>query len=64
MKNFDLLNIVLKWKKALAIVVVVTVVISSASTYLIKPKYKSFAIVYPANLAPYSQESSTEQMLQ
>ncbi len=29
-----------------------------------KPKYKSFAVVYPSNLIPFSQESQTEQMLQ
>lgn len=64
MRNFDLFGILVKWKKALAIIVVAAAVISGAGSYLIKPKYKSFAIVYPTNLSPYSQESSTEQMLQ
>ncbi len=32
--------------------------------YFIKPKYKSYAIIYPANIAPYSTENNTEQMLQ
>jgi capsule polysaccharide export protein KpsE/RkpR len=29
-----------------------------------KPRYKSIAVVYPSNIAPYSDESETEQMLQ
>jgi uncharacterized protein involved in exopolysaccharide biosynthesis len=32
--------------------------------FFIKPKFESFAIVYPSNMAPYSEESETEQMLQ
>ena len=66
MKNFDLLNIILKWKITLAIVIGLTVVLSSvfSSSFFIKPKYKSTAVIYPSNLMPYSQESPTEQMLQ
>ncbi len=66
MKNFDLLKIVMKWKGTLAIVFGISVVLSSifSSSYFIKPKYKSFAVIYPSNLMPYSQESPTEQMLQ
>ena len=30
----------------------------------ITPKFESHAIVYPANIEPYSDESETEQMLQ
>jgi hypothetical protein len=32
--------------------------------FFIKPKFKSFAVIYPANIAPYSAENNTEQMLQ
>ena len=66
MKNFDLLNIILKWKKTLAAVLGLSVLLSAifSSSLFIKPKYKSVAIVYPSNLFPYSQESPTEQMLQ
>ncbi len=35
-----------------------------SSPWFIKPKYKSFAIVYPSNLTPYSEESASEQLLQ
>ena len=66
MKNFDLLNSIMKWKVALAVVIVLAVILSSifSSQYFIKPKYKSTAVIYPSNLMPYSQESPTEQMLQ
>jgi capsule polysaccharide export protein KpsE/RkpR len=66
MKNFDLLNIILKWKITLLVVIGVSIVLSSvfSSKYFIKPKYKSIAVIYPSNLMPYSQESPTEQMLQ
>ncbi|MEK6615718.1 MAG: Wzz/FepE/Etk N-terminal domain-containing protein [Bacteroidota bacterium] len=66
MKNFDLLTILLKWKITLVIVSALAVVLSSvfSSPFFIKPKYKSTAVIYPSNLMPYSQESTTEQMLQ
>ena len=66
MKNFDLLSIVWKWKIALLGVVAASVILSAifSSPFFIKPKYKSFAVIYPSNLTPYSQESTTEQMLQ
>lgn len=66
MKNFDLLNIIFKWKITLAVVLVISVILSTvfSSSYFIKPKYKSWAVLYPSNLMPYSQESPTEQMIQ
>ena len=66
MKNFDLLNIILRWKARLAVIIVLTIALSAvfSSSYFIKPKYKSTAVIYPSNLTPYSQESPTEQMLQ
>ncbi|MBI3502210.1 MAG: hypothetical protein HY063_10470 [Bacteroidetes bacterium] len=66
MKNFDLLNILLKWKVTLTVVIALAIALSAifSSPFFIKPKYKSTAIIYPSNLMPYSQESPTEQMLQ
>jgi len=32
--------------------------------WVITPKFKSWAVVYPANISPYSEESETEQMFQ
>lgn len=41
---------------------VVSLVVSSPM--VITPRFKSVAVVYPSNIAPYSDESETEQMLQ
>jgi capsule polysaccharide export protein KpsE/RkpR len=62
----DLLRIVSRWKKHLIIVAIISLAgsIIFSSPYFIKPKYKSFALVYPSNLIAYSTESATEQMLQ
>ncbi len=62
----DLLRIVYRWKKHLIIVAVISLAgsVIFSSPYFIKPKYKSFALVYPSNLIAYSTESATEQMLQ
>jgi capsule polysaccharide export protein KpsE/RkpR len=64
--SFDLLQLVYKWRKHLLLVGFISLVASVifSSPYFIKPKFKSFAIIYPSNLAAYSTESATEQMLQ
>lgn len=64
--NINLLRLFLKWKWHLVIVVVVVAVgaaIFSGPSF-IQPRYKSTAVFYPSNIAPYSDESQTEQMLQ
>lgn len=45
---------------------IVALVLSAifSGPYFITPKYKSYAVVYPSNIAPYSDENETEQMLQ
>ncbi len=64
--QINILKLLLKWKFHLAIIVVAAIVLSTffSSRIFITPKFKSFAIVYPANIASYSDESETEQMLQ
>ena len=64
--SIELLQLVKKWKKHLIIVGVISLLgsIIFSSPYFIKPKYKSFALIYPSNLIAYSTESPTEQMLQ
>jgi len=62
----NLLNLVNKWKFHLLIVVAIAAllaVIFSGPSF-ITPMYKSYGIVYPANVDSYSDESETEQMLQ
>lgn len=65
-ENDDILAILWKWKKELGLVFIVTLLLSTlfSSSLFIKPKYKSFARVYPSNLSSYSEESYSEQMLQ
>lgn len=64
--NKNLLSLIIKWKTHLLIIAVLAGIISVvfSSSFFIKPKYKSFAIVYPVNLGEYSEESETEQMLE
>ncbi|NCD42423.1 MAG: hypothetical protein EOL88_10060 [Bacteroidia bacterium] len=64
--NLNLLKLVIKWKFHLLVILALAFIagaVFSGPTF-IKPKYKSVAIVYPSNIAPYSDESETEQMLQ
>ena len=65
-RNINLLNLILKWFKLLLIIQIVTILLSVvfSSPTFISPKYKSWAIVYPANITSYSDESLTEQMVQ
>jgi hypothetical protein len=44
--------------------VAIAAAIVFSGEWFIKPKYKSFAIVYPSNITPYSEESTSEQLLQ
>jgi uncharacterized protein involved in exopolysaccharide biosynthesis len=64
--QINILKTLLKWKLHLIIIVVAAIVIGAifSSPMFITPKFKSFAVVYPANIAPYSDETETEQMLQ
>ena len=69
MKNYKTAEIisllVLQWKK-LAFVAIFSIILGFiiSSPIVIKPLYKSYAIVYPVNLSPNSEESNTEQLLQ
>jgi capsule polysaccharide export protein KpsE/RkpR len=62
----NLVKTVIRWKKHLIIVAIISLAASVifSSPFFIKPKFKSFALVYPSNLIAYSTESATEQMLQ
>ena len=65
-RNVNLLNLILKWFKLLLIIQIITILLATifSSPMFIKPKYKSWAVVYPANITSYSDESLTEQMVQ
>ena len=64
--NSELVDLLLKWWKQLAIIAIVAVIVSAvfSSPLMITPKYKSFAVLYPANIIPMGTETETEQMLQ
>jgi uncharacterized protein involved in exopolysaccharide biosynthesis len=60
----EIIGIVLKNKKAIIIVTILAAVASTGVSYLLKPRFKSYAVVFPVNLSPSSEESNTEQLLQ
>jgi capsule polysaccharide export protein KpsE/RkpR len=64
--QINILKLILRWKYHIVVIVAAATllaVIFSSSTF-ITPKFKSNAVVYPANISPYSDETETEQMLQ
>jgi len=64
--NIHLVKIFIRWKWHLLIIASVAAFLAVifSSSFFIKPRFKSFALVYPSNIAPYSDESESEQMLQ
>lgn len=62
----NVFRLIFKWKYHLLILVGASIILSGlfSSKLFIKPLYNSYAIVYPANIFPYSDESESEQMLQ
>jgi hypothetical protein len=64
--NTNLINILLKWRIHIMVILAVSLVLSVffSGPLFITPKFKSVAVVYPANVSPYSEESETEQMYQ
>jgi uncharacterized protein involved in exopolysaccharide biosynthesis len=61
-----ILDILIKWKIQLAVVVVAAILLSVffSSPIVITPLYKSDAVIYPSNISPYSDENETEQSVQ
>jgi capsular polysaccharide biosynthesis protein len=70
MDNFfsskNILDIILRWKMQLIVVVVAAVLLSAlfSSPIFITPLFKSTCLLYPSNISPYSDESETEQSVQ
>jgi uncharacterized protein involved in exopolysaccharide biosynthesis len=66
LKSKNILAILIRWKIHLAIVFVAAALLAAffSSPIFITPLYKSYAIVYPSNILPYSDETETEQMMQ
>ncbi len=55
-----------RWKIHLFVIVLIAIVASAifSSSFFIKPKFKSIGKIYPVNLAEYSEESESEQLLE
>jgi capsular polysaccharide biosynthesis protein len=64
--NSQILTILNNRKRHLLILALVGIAVSFfiSSPWIMKPKYKAAAVVYPSNLEPYGEESTTEQLLQ
>lgn len=64
--NTNLLKMLFKWKIHLGAILLLSIILAAivSSPLFMKPKFKSYAIIYPSNLSPYSEESESEQMLQ
>jgi capsule polysaccharide export protein KpsE/RkpR len=64
--QINLLQLLIKWKIHLIIISLAAIILSSifSGPAFITPKFKSYAVVYPANISSYSDENETEQMLQ
>jgi len=62
----NIINLLIKWKYHLLVIVAIAVLfgILFSSSVFITPLFKSYAVVYPSNVSPYSDESETEQMMQ
>jgi capsule polysaccharide export protein KpsE/RkpR len=64
--NYYLIKLALKWKTHFIVITLAAILLSAffSSEWFIKPRFKSNATVYPANVIPFSEESKTEQILQ
>jgi len=64
--NTNFLKMLFKWKIHLAVILLISILVAVvlSSPIVITPKFKSYAVIYPANILSYSEESETEQMLQ
>ncbi|HRY32947.1 MAG TPA: hypothetical protein P5531_08255 [Bacteroidales bacterium] len=62
----NLLKLINRWKMHLLVICIAAAVLAAffSSSLFVTPLYKSFAVVYPSNIQPYSDESETEQMIQ
>jgi len=65
-KTKSIFKLIFKWKWHLLILIIIAGALGAlfSSTWFIEPKYKSTAVVYPANITPSSEESESEQMLE
>jgi uncharacterized protein involved in exopolysaccharide biosynthesis len=65
-KSKRLINILIRWKLHLAVIVVAAVILAAffSSSIFITPMFKSYAVIYPSNISAYAKENLSEQMIQ
>ena len=64
--NTPMIQTIFKWKWHIAVITLVAAILGAvfSGSKFITPMYKSEATLYPSNIAAYSDETTTEQMLQ
>jgi uncharacterized protein involved in exopolysaccharide biosynthesis len=64
--NTNIIKLHYKWRIHLLVIILLGAIVAAifSSPLFITPKFKSYALVYPSNVDPYSDESESEQMLQ
>ncbi|MDD5508076.1 MAG: Wzz/FepE/Etk N-terminal domain-containing protein [Bacteroidales bacterium] len=64
--NMNLLQLLWRWKWHIAVICLIAGLVAAifSGPSFISPKFKSVSVIYPSNIAPYSDESETEQMVQ
>lgn len=62
----NLVTLIVKWKYQLFVIVIAAILLSAffSGPIFITPLFKSYAVMYPSNVSPYSTENETEQMIQ
>ncbi len=65
-KSKSLINILVRWKFHLAVIVVGAIILAAffSSSIFITPLFKSYAVIYPSNISAYAKENLSEQMIQ
>lgn len=64
--NRYFVNLIFRWKFHFLVITIVAVAAATvfSGAFFIPPKFKSYAVLYPSNIIPYSSETASEQLLQ
>ncbi len=62
--NIDMLKLLFSKRKHIGIIALIGAIVAAIASFLVTPKYKSTAFIYPVNIGKYSAESQTEQLMQ
>lgn len=64
--NRYFINLIFRWKRHFLVITIVAVAAAAvfSGEFFIPPKFKSYAVLYPSNIIPYSSETPSEQLLQ